>query len=59
VQERTGVYRVLVGKHETKIPLGRPWHRWDIILRWIFGKLDVRAWIGSSGLSIGTGTGHF
>jgi len=26
--ERRGVYRVLVGKPEGKIPLGRPWRRW-------------------------------
>ena len=27
--ERRGVYRVLVGKHEGKIPLGRPRRRWE------------------------------
>ena len=27
--ERRGVYRVLVGKHEEKRPLGRPRGRWD------------------------------
>ena len=27
--ERRGVYRVLVGKHEGKRPLGRPWRRWE------------------------------
>jgi hypothetical protein len=27
--EGRGVYRVLVGKPEVKIPLGRPWHRWE------------------------------
>ena len=26
--ESIGVYRVLVGKHEGKRPLGRPRHRW-------------------------------
>jgi len=26
--ERKGVYRVLVGKHEGKSPLGRPGRRW-------------------------------
>ena len=26
--EKRGVYRVLVGKPEGKIPLGRPRHRW-------------------------------
>ena len=29
-----------------------------IILRWIFRKLDVRVWTGSSWLRIGTGGGH-
>jgi len=29
-----------------------------IILRWIFRKWDVRAWIGSMWLMIGTGGGH-
>ena len=27
--EGRGVYRVLVGKPERKIPLGRPWRRWE------------------------------
>ena len=27
--ERRGIYRVLVGKPETKRPLGRPRHRWE------------------------------
>jgi len=27
--ERRGAYRVLVGKHEGKKPLGRPNHRWE------------------------------
>jgi len=35
--ERSGVYRVLVGKSEGKRPLGRPSR---ILLRWIFRKLD-------------------
>jgi len=29
VGERRGVYRVLVGKHEGKRPLGRPRRRWE------------------------------
>jgi len=29
-----------------------------IILRWIFKKWDVGAWIGSISLRIGTGGGH-
>ena len=28
IRERTGLYRVLVGKPEGKRPLGRPRHRW-------------------------------
>jgi hypothetical protein len=27
--EESGVYRVLVGKHEGKRPLGRPKRRWE------------------------------
>jgi len=30
-----------------------------IILRWLFRKLDVGAWTGSSWLKIGTGGGAF
>jgi len=29
-----------------------------LILRWIFRKWDVRAWIGLMWLRIGTGSGH-
>ena len=29
MQERRGVYRVLVGKPEGKTPLGRPRRRWE------------------------------
>jgi hypothetical protein len=35
--ERRGVYRVLVGKPESKIPLGRPRRRWGDNI-----KLDLR-----------------
>jgi len=27
--ERRGIYSILVGKPEGKIPLGRPRHRWE------------------------------
>ena len=30
---RGGIYRVLVGKHEGKRPLGRPRHRWEDNIR--------------------------
>jgi len=44
--EERGVYRVLVGKPGRKRLLGRPRHRWEIILRWIFRKWDVGVWSG-------------
>ena len=28
-EDRKGGYRVLMGRHEEKIPLGRPRHRWE------------------------------
>jgi hypothetical protein len=33
--EKSNVYRLLVGKSEGKIPLGRPRCRWMETLRWI------------------------
>jgi len=40
MEERRGIYRVLVGRLEGKRPLGRPRRRWGIILRWIFMKWE-------------------
>jgi hypothetical protein len=42
-----------VGKLEGKSLFGRPRRRWRIILRWIFRKLYVEVWTGSSWLRIG------
>jgi len=56
--ERSGVYRILVGKPEGKRPLGRPSIDGRIILRWIFRKWDVAVWTVSSWRKIGTGGGH-
>ena len=50
--ENKGVFRVLVGKPEEKRPLGRPRHRLEDNMRWIFRKWDVRAWTGSMWLRI-------
>ena len=55
MEERRGVYRVLVGKPEGKRVPGVDGR---IILRWIFRKWDVGVWTGSGWLRIGTGGGH-
>ena len=47
---RRGTYRVLVGKPEGKRLLGRPRHRWEDNIRWIFRMWDVGLWTGSSWL---------
>jgi hypothetical protein len=46
--ERTGLYRVLVGKPEESDHLGDPGVDRRIILRWIFRKWDVGVWTGST-----------
>jgi len=55
--EGRGVYRVLVGKPEGKIPLGRPRRRWEDNI-----KRDLRkvggVETGWSWLWIGTDGGH-
>ena len=56
--ESRSVYNVLVGKPEGKRPLGRPRRRWEANIKWIFSKLDVGVWTGSSWLRIGTVVGH-
>jgi hypothetical protein len=53
--EERGVYRVLVVNPEGKRPLGRPRRRWEVILRWIFRKLNVGLWTGLGWLRIETG----
>jgi len=46
MRKRRGAYRVLVGKHEGKGPLGRSRIRWEYNIEWILKKLDVDAdWI--------------
>jgi hypothetical protein len=58
VGEERLVHRVFVGKPEGKRPLGRPRRRWDLILRWIFRKWDVRTRTILIWLRIGTGGGY-
>jgi len=43
--ERRGIYRVLVGKPEGKIPLGRPQHRWEDNI-----KMDLQE-VGCGGMN--------
>jgi hypothetical protein len=58
--ERSGAYRVLVGKSEGKRPLGRPRRicedniKMDLPRKW-----DVGTWAGLIWLKIGTVGGHF
>jgi len=56
--ESGGLYKVLVGQLRGNWPLGRNRLRWEIILRWILRKWDVRAWSRSMCFSIGTGGRH-
>jgi hypothetical protein len=55
--EKRNAYRLLVGKPEGKIPLGRPRCRWWIILGWILERWDGVMWTGVVWLRIGTGGG--
>jgi hypothetical protein len=56
--EERGMYRVLVGKPEGKRPLGRPRHRREDNLGWIFRKWDVGVMTGLGWLRIETGGGQ-
>jgi hypothetical protein len=58
MEERKGVYRVLMGKPEGKRPLGRPRHRWENNMRMDRQEWAVGSWTGSSWLRIGMGSGH-
>jgi hypothetical protein len=57
VGKRRGAYRVLLGKREGRRPLGRPRHRWGIIIKWIFSKWVEEVWTKLIWLRIGTGGG--
>ena len=56
--DRRGVYRVLLGKPEVKIPLGRPRRRWEANIKIDLQKVGLEgAWTGLIWLRIGTGGG--
>jgi hypothetical protein len=56
--ERRGVYRILVGKPEGKMPRGRPRRRWEDNNMIDFRKWDMRAWTGLTWLRIEAVGGH-
>ena len=56
--ERRGVYRVLVGTPEGKIPLGRPRCRWEDNIKMDLQEVGCGVWTGSRWLRIGTGDGQ-
>ena len=58
MEERTGLYRVLVWKSEGKRSLGRSRRRWEYNIKMDIHEVDVVVWTGSSCLRIGTGGGH-
>jgi hypothetical protein len=53
--EKRNAYRLFTGKPERKRPLGRPRHRWWIIIGWILEKWNGVMWTGLVCLRIGTG----
>jgi hypothetical protein len=58
MEERRGVYRVLVGKPEVKRELGRPRLRWEDNIKLNLQEVgSVGVWNGSSWLRIGTDDG--
>jgi len=56
--ERSGAYRVLVGKYEGKRPLGRPRHRWEVSIKMDLQEVVWGAYTGLIWLRRGTGGGH-
>jgi len=56
--ERTGAYRVLVGRPEGKSPLGRPGHRWEDNIKMDLQKVGWGVQTGLIWLQTGAGGGH-
>jgi hypothetical protein len=55
--EKRNVYRVLLGKHESKRPLGIHSLRWEDNIKVDLQEVGCGVWTGSSWLRIGTGGG--
>ena len=59
MEERKGVYRVLVWKPEEKRPLGRPRRRWEDNIKDVSSGSGMwGVWSGLIWLRIGAGDGH-
>jgi hypothetical protein len=56
--ERRGVFWVLVGKPEGKMPLGRHRSRWENYIEMDLQEVVCGSRTGSSGISTGTGGGQ-
>jgi hypothetical protein len=55
--EKTGAYRILVGRPEGRRPLGRPMRRWENNIKIDLEEVGWGAWTGLSWLRIGTSGG--
>jgi hypothetical protein len=56
--EGRGVYRILVGKLEENITLGRPSRRWEDNIKMDLQDVGCGVWAGFSWLRIEKGGGH-
>jgi hypothetical protein len=53
--KRSGTYRILMGKHVGKWPLGRPRRRWEDNNKMVLQELGWGAWTGLICLRTETG----
>jgi len=51
--DRTGVYRILVGRSEGRRTLGKPSRRWEDYIKMYLQRWDREAWTGLIWLRIG------
>ena len=58
IEERRGVYRVLVAKPERNRPYGRPRHRWEDNIKMDLQEVGWGAWAIVIWLTIETGGGR-
>jgi hypothetical protein len=58
IEERSNVYKVLVGKPEGNRQRGRPRHIWEDNIKMDLEEVGWGAWTGLIWLRRGTGGGH-